>query len=87
MTDPNTELLTSMAKALGDMREQLVFVGGCATSLLITDPAAAPVRATQDVDAVVAITSLVDYTGMGKALRARGFSQALADGDPPYRWR
>ena len=45
MSDANTELLMRMAKALGELRERLVFVGGCATALLITDPAAAPARA------------------------------------------
>jgi len=29
-----------MAEALGELRERMVFVGGCATALLITDPAA-----------------------------------------------
>ena len=48
MADPNIELLTRVAEALGDLRERLVFIGGCATALLITDPAAAPVRATAD---------------------------------------
>ena len=52
MADPNIELLARVAAALGDLRERLTFVGGCATGLLITDPAAAPVRATQDVDAI-----------------------------------
>lgn len=86
MSDANTELLARMAEALGDLREQLVFVGGCATALLITDPGAAPVRATQDVDAVVAIASRAEYLKLGEALRARGFSQTLAGGEPPYRW-
>jgi len=86
MSDANTELLVRMAGALGDLRERLVFVGGCATALFITDPAAAPVRATQDVDAVVAIASQVEYLRLGEALRARGFTQRLAEGDPPYRW-
>lgn len=86
MSDANTELLVRMAEALGDLRERVVFVGGCATALLITDPAAAPVRATQDVDAVVAIASKVEYLKLGEALRARGFSQTLAEGEPPYRW-
>ena len=86
MTDANTDLLASMAEALGDLREQLVFVGGCATSLLITDTAASPVRATADVDAIVAITSLPDYQHLGSTLSARGFNQSLAEGDPPYRW-
>lgn len=46
MNGPNTELIGRMAEALGELRERLVFVGGCATALLITDPAATPVRAT-----------------------------------------
>lgn len=86
MDDPNVELLTQVAEALGDLRERLVFVGGCATALLLTDPAAPAVRVTHDVDAVVAIMSLSEYHRLGDALRARGFSQTLVDGDPPYRW-
>lgn len=86
MSDANTELLSRMAEALGELRERLVFVGGCATALLITDPAAAPARATQDVDAVVAVASTVEYQRLGEALRARGFSQTIAEGEPPYRW-
>ena len=86
MDDPNVELLARVAEALGDLRERLVFVGGCATALLLTDPAAPPVRATHDVDAVVACVSLPEYHRLGDALRARGFSQTLVDGEPPYRW-
>lgn len=86
MTDPNIALLTRVAAALGELRERLTFVGGCATALLITDPAADPVRATQDVDAIVAIVSLAEYHRLGSALRAKGFSQSVAEGEPPYRW-
>jgi predicted nucleotidyltransferase len=86
MDNPNVELLACVADALGDLRERFVFVGGCATALLITDPAAPPVRVTRDVDAVVAILSLPEYLRLGAALRTRGFSQSLAEGEPPYRW-
>lgn len=86
MADPNIELLIRVAEALGDLRERFVFVGGCATALLITDPAAPPVRATHDVDAVIAIVSLAEYRRLGEALRGRGFSQTLAEGEPPFRW-
>jgi predicted nucleotidyltransferase len=86
MANPNIELLTRIAEALGELREQMVFVGGCATGLLLTDAAAAPVRATQDVDAIVAIVSLRDYHRLGEALRSKGFSQTPAEGEPPYRW-
>jgi len=86
MADPNIELLTRVAAALGELRERVTFVGGCATALLITDPAADPVRATQDVDAIVAIVSLAEYLRLGSALRAKGFSQSIAEAEPPYRW-
>ena len=86
MADPNVELLARVAAALGDLRQQVTFVGGCATALLITDPAAAPVRATQDVDAIVAVVSLADYHRIGGALRERGFAQTVEEGEPPYRW-
>ena len=86
MADPNIELLIRVAEALGDLRERLVFIGGCATALLITDPAAAPVRATDDVDTIVAIVSKREYHQLGEALHARGFSQPLEQSDPPFRW-
>lgn len=51
--DPNLPDLRRIAEALGDLREQVVFVGGAVAGLLITDPLADSVRATRDVDAVV----------------------------------
>ena len=78
MADPNIELLIQIAEALGDLRERLVFVGGCATALLITDPAAAPVRATEDVDTIVAIVSKREYHQLGEALAFRNrWSKAI----------
>jgi hypothetical protein len=44
-------LIIHVAKCLGDLRKKVVFVGGCATGLFITDPAMPKVRATQDVAA------------------------------------
>lgn len=61
MANPNIELLTSIANAMGTLREQVVFVGGCATGLLITQPIVADARATEDVDAIVEVASLVKY--------------------------
>jgi predicted nucleotidyltransferase len=84
--ESNLELMANVAKALGDLRERFVFVGGCATGLLITDPAAAPVRATRDVDVIVAVVSLADYQRLSEQLRGRGFTQTVEEGEPPYRW-
>src|SRR6267142_1807351 len=52
MANPNLELLTDAAKLLEPLLGELVFVGGCATALLITDKAAADVRPTLDVDVI-----------------------------------
>jgi hypothetical protein len=46
--DANLDLLLRVAEALGELRERFVFVGGCATGLLITDPAAPTARPTRD---------------------------------------
>ena len=46
---------------LRPLLEDLVFVGGCTTALFITDEAAADVRATFDVDAVIEVKSYVEY--------------------------
>ena len=45
-------MLETVAKALGDdLRESMVFVGGCTTALFTTDPnTLEDVRATDDVD-------------------------------------
>jgi hypothetical protein len=67
--DPNLARIELVAEALGPLREQLVFVGGCAAGLLISDPAATPIRATRDVDLVVQVTALAAYHQMERSSR------------------
>ncbi len=43
--DPNLPNLRRVALALGELREQVVFVGGAVAGLLVTDPLAEGVRA------------------------------------------
>jgi len=71
--NPNIEILEIAAVALGPICDELVFLGGCAVGLLITDSAAPPVRVTRDVDTVTEIASIAEYHQMGKRLRDRGF--------------
>jgi hypothetical protein len=73
MSNPNLQLLTDAAKLLEPILADLVFVGGCATALLITDAAAADVRPTFDVDAIAEITSYAGYTEFSERLRKLGF--------------
>jgi len=57
MWSENRQLLIRGARALGELCEELVFVGGCTTGLLITDAAAPDVRVTRDVDVIAEIAS------------------------------
>jgi hypothetical protein len=75
MANPNLELLTDAAKLLEPLLGELVFVGGCATALLITDKAAADVRPTFDVDAIAEITSYAGYDTFSERLKKLGFQE------------
>src|SRR5467141_2828120 len=87
MANPNLELLTDAAKLLEPLLGELVFVGGCATALLITDKAAADVRPTFDVDAIAEITSYVGYDTFSERLKKLGFQEDTKEDAPRCRWR
>jgi hypothetical protein len=75
-----------MAAKLKPLLPEIVFVGGCTTGLLITDPAASPVRATDDVDVIVEVASYAEYARFSKRLRNLGFSEDSSEGAPICRW-
>ena len=71
---------------LGPVSDEMVFLGGCATGLLITDPAAPPIRATRDVDVVIEVASLAEYYRISASLRDRGFREDRTEQAPICRW-
>ena len=82
----NRQLLAAMAARLESLLPEVVFVGGCTTGLLITDPAASPVRATVDVDVIVEVASYAEYSRFSGRLRKLGFSEDSSEGAPIGRW-
>ena len=84
--NPNAALLLSAVEKLVPLLDQIVFVGGCAAGLLITDPAAAPIRPTVDVDAIVELASYPELIDLGNRLRQLGFEQSYVEGAPLCRW-
>jgi predicted nucleotidyltransferase len=86
MPSANIELLKQVAKRLGPLLQEVVFVGGCTTELFITDEAAAEVRPTFDVDVIAEITSYADYATFSERLRALGFREDTRRGAPLCRW-
>ncbi len=84
--NPNLAQLAATAAKLEPLLDQIVFVGGCVTGLLITDPAAAPVRPTLDVDVIVAAASYAEFTVFEHQLRQFGFRESHTEGAPICRW-
>jgi len=87
MSYPNLDLLESAAAKLRPLLPEIVFVGGCATGLLITDPGAAAVRRTYDVDVITEIASYAEYAVFSERLRELGFAEDSREGAPLCRWQ
>lgn len=83
--DPNVQILQAVSRALGELRRDLVFVGGCAAGLLITDESRPIVRATHDVDLIAKVTTKVEYYKLGAQLKSLGFKEDI--GEVICRWR
>jgi hypothetical protein len=50
-----------VATALGELRKEVMFLGGAAVELLVTNPAAPPPRLTDDVDLVVDVAGYAAF--------------------------
>lgn len=85
--NPNLEILELAVGQLDDLADAMVFVGGCATGLLISDPAAAPIRATEDVDVIAQVFTKSEYYRLSEKLRQRGFREDTSEDAPLCRWK
>lgn len=80
------ELLTIAAEKLGDLRDEVVFVGGAVVGLLLTDPGAPPPRVTHDVDVAIEVSgSLLEDRALDRRLLGLGFSNDIYG--PTCRYR
>lgn len=75
------QMLETVAEALGsDLRDRLVFVGGCTTALFITDEIVLEgVRATDDVDLIVDLAGFAAWATLQEKLREKGFAESQDD--------
>lgn len=80
----NLAILQLVASKLEDLREEVVFVGGCVVGLLITDSKVPDVRTTLDVDCIVDVSTKANYYKIANKLRNLGF---VEDKDLICRWR
>lgn len=68
----NLRMLEFVATKLGNIRNDVVFLGGCTTGLFLSDPNVPDVRYTLDVDCIVDVISLNQYHRLEKNLLSKG---------------
>ena len=79
-------MLQTVANGLGELKDEMVFVGGAVAELYADNPAASEIRPTIDVDCVIEISSRLQFAQLEQNLRARGFKNDTSEGAPIYRW-
>jgi hypothetical protein len=75
----NLALLQLAARKLGNLNDDVVYLGGCATALFINDPSSLDVRATIDVDCIIDVISLVEYHKFENQLIDKGFKKSMEE--------
>lgn len=76
----NLRMLEFVARKLGKLNSEVVYLGGCSTALFITDPLSLDVRPTKDVDCIVDVASMSEYHKFSKKLQKQGFKQLINEG-------
>lgn len=72
--DTNIEMIKAVAIGLGELANEIVFVGGAITELYIGDKSQiSEVRQTDDVDCIIEITSKKNYANLEEQLRKQKF--------------
>jgi hypothetical protein len=86
MPGENIIMLQTVANGLGELKDEMVFVGGAVAELYADNPAASEIRPTLDVDCVIEIRSRLQFAKMEENLRARGFKNDTSERAPICRW-
>ncbi len=86
MTSINIIMLQTVANGLGDLRDEMVFVGGAVAELYADNPAASEITPTLDVDCVIEIGSRLQFAKLEENLRTKGFTNDISENAPICRW-
>ena len=86
MPSANINMLQTVANGLGELKDEMVFVGGAVAELYATNPAASDIRPTLDVDCVIELSSKKAHEKLEQDLRSMGFTHDTSKGAPICRW-
>ena len=78
-TQINRIATRTIALALGELNDKVVYVGGAVVSLYIDDNSADDVRPTKDIDISMEIVSLGELEKIRTQLTQKGFYQSSED--------
>jgi len=79
-------MLQIVAKGLGELKTNVVFVGGSVAELYADNPAASDIRTTLDIDCIIKLRSRMAHARLEKKLRTMGFVNDTSMGAPICRW-
>lgn len=80
------QLLSEVAIAFGELRQEVVFVGGATLSFYVDSVARPETRTTLDVDCVVELASSSARLKLETTLERLGFRHDTSEGAPLCRW-
>jgi hypothetical protein len=83
---PSLARLKRLAAALGDLANEIVFIGGALAPILQLEPPFEEARLTTDVDAVILTASYAQARVFHERLGERGFRQDLLAVPHVHRW-
>lgn len=72
----NRIIIQRVAQALGELNNEVIYVGGATVSLYINDPAADDVRPTKDIDISIKIVSITHLEEIREKLVVKGFKKS-----------
>jgi hypothetical protein len=86
MPSTNILMLQTVANGLGDLKDDMVFVGGAVAELYASNPELSDIRPTLDVDCVIELHSKTAHAKLEDDLRDLGFANDTSKGAPICRW-
>lgn len=86
MPSANISMLQTVANGLGDLKDDMVFVGGAVAELYASNSELSTIRPTLDVDCVIELRSKTAHAKLEDDLRALGFKNDTSKGAPICRW-
>jgi len=87
MNVQNIEMIQEVAKALQELNNDVVFVGGTTVALYLNSETAGEIRPTDDVDVIIEIFSAAKYSALSEKLLGLKFSPDLSKNAPICRWK